>query len=70
MATLYICPRNAEAGAPTDVFKLEGGKYLHVTGGAGDASYGEMLKHFPVVPISYAMHAEQLAAYGGTPVAV
>lgn len=67
MATLYICPRD-EANTHKDVFKLEGGKYLHVTGLSGDPSYGSMLKAFPVVEISHAMHVVQLAAYGGTAV--
>jgi hypothetical protein len=69
MATCYSCPRSAEAGAPRDIFKLEGGKYLHVPGGVGDPSYGSMVAAgMKTLPISYELHVAQLAAYGGTAV--
>lgn len=69
MALCYSCPRSAESGAPRDIFKLEGGKYLHVPGAVGDVSYqGLIAAGVKTVVISYDLHVEQLAAYEGTPV--
>jgi hypothetical protein len=66
MAYCYNVPVSADAGAERVIYKLEGGKYVHVPGGAEDPSYGSMVAAgIKTLVISYELHAAQLDAYGG-----